>query len=51
MDGEGVDILKDGTKGWLEAGGEEDEGTRFYARRVERAGGLCLERGVWLAMS
>ena len=25
IDGEGVDILKDGTKGWPEAGGEEDD--------------------------
>lgn len=46
-----MDILKDGAKGWPEAGGKEDAGARFYARRVERAGGLCLERGVWLAMS
>lgn len=51
IDGEGVDILEDGAKGWPEAGGKEDAGARFYARRVERAGGLCLETGVWLAMS
>lgn len=25
IDGKGVDILKDGTKGWPEAGGEEDD--------------------------
>lgn len=45
MEGEGVGILKDGTKGWPEAGGEEDEGTRLYARRVERAGGLLSREG------
>lgn len=46
-----MDVLDGGRKGWPEAGGEEDDPARLYARHVQRTGSLCLDRGLWLAMS